>query len=345
MGTLHPGCFIPAWRLALGLVAAFSVWCQADTALYNDGVWIVNGIDEPGTNLNRIAVTVGGQPAGNFTELAVFRSFGGGFPQVYSIQADGSLQPAVPPSGVLGGTFHLTGYWDCYAGQQLDLRFVALNIQPNTKKLNSLRFNGTVSNGSTLQATDYAMTLDLPNDSTVRLDVRYTLYATANVCVDQWEQQSSQGFQAVRIASNYISSQEMKNDGLQIKGYLGPFCDCCHCWWQKGYICANFTNQTGSVLPYSASMASSQLLMVHRQVGPNNTAALKIDLKSPSRSSCMVQGSTVLTADPAEDNVSLWINWGKAKSQYTIGKKVRPFRFKLEAQLPQAVACDYIVVP
>jgi hypothetical protein len=327
----------------LWLIVALSARCAADTVLYNDGVWVVNGIDQAGTNLNRIAVSVGGEPAGSYTELAVFRSFGGGFPQVYSIKADGGLQPAVPASGVLGGTFQLGGYSDCFAGKRLDLRFVTLNLQPNTTKFNSLVFNGVVSNGSTLQATDYCMTLSLPNDNTVRMDVRYALYATANLCVDQFEQQSGQGFLAVRIASNYISNQIMDNDGMRVKGFLGPFCDCCGCWWERGYICANFTNQTGSVLPYPAAMAGSRLLMLHRQVGPNNTAALSIDLKSPSRSGCTVQGSTVLSDDPSTNNVEIWINWDKAKPQYAVGQKVRTFRFRFEAEVPQPERCDFFV--
>ena len=340
MKKAHLSRTIPTWGLALWLVAAISARCAADTVLYNDGVWIVNGVDKPGDTLNRIAVAVGGQPVGNFTELTVFRSFGGGFPLICSIQSNGGLRPTVPPSGDLGGTFHLTGYWDCYAGERLDLRILALNLQPNTKNFSSLRFNGTVSNGTTLQATDFSMKLNLPNNSTVRLDVRYTLYAMANFCVDQWRQQSGEGFQVARIASNYITEQVMDNDSMSAKGYVGPICDCCSCWWNKAYICAQFLNQTGYLLPYAASMASSRLLMNHWQVGPRNTPALQIVLKSPSRSNSSVQGYTVLSADPAEDNVNLWINWDKAKSPIAAGQKVQSVHFNLEALLPQVQSCD-----
>jgi putative hemolysin len=343
MKKLQLCSFLPAWGIVLWSLAAFPARSNADTVLYNDGTWIVSGIDGASTNSHQIAVSVAGQPAGDFTEIAVFRAFGGGSPQVYSIQADGGLQPAVAPTGVLGGTYHLTGYWDCFGNERSDLRFISLNIQSNTKKFSSLKFNGTVSNGTSIQATDLGMTLDMPNDQTVRLDVRYTLYATASVCVDQWQQQSNQGFQVVRIAANYISNEIKENDGFQVKGFLGPFCDCCDCWWDKGYICSTFTNQTGSVLPYSAAMSGSQLLVLHRQSGPNNTAALRVTMKNPSSSNCSVQGATVFSIDPAAHNVDTWINWDKAKSQYTPGQKIRPIRFVLQAELPQPEQCDFVV--
>ena len=343
MRKLQLCSFLPAWGIVLWSLAVFLPRSAADTVLYNDGTWIVSGIDGASTNSHQIAASVDAQPVGNFTELAVYRSFGGGFPQVYSIQAEGGLQPAVPPTGVLGGTYHITGYWDCYANERVDLRFLTLNIQSNTKKFGSLRFNGTVSSGTSLQATDLKMTLDLPNDTTVRMDVRYTLYATTSLCVDQWQQQSNQGFQVVRITANYISNEIMENDGLQVKGFLGPICDCCDCWWDKGYICTTFTNQTASVLPYAAAMSGSQLLVLHRQLGPNNTAALRVNIKNPSQSNCSVQGATVLAVDPSAHNVDTWINWDKAKSQYIAGQKVRPIRFVLEAELPQPERCDYIV--
>ena len=343
MRKLQLCSFLPAWGIALWFLAIFPNRSDADTVLYNDGTWIVSGMDGASTNSQRISVSVDAQPMGSFNELAVYRSFGGGFPQVYSIQAEGGLQPAVPPTGVLGGTYHITGYWDCYANERVDLRFLTLNIQSNTKKFGSLHFNGTASNGTSLQATDLGMKLDLPNDTIVRMDVRYTLYATTGLCVDQWQQQSNQGFQIVRVTANYISNEIMENDGLQVKGFLGPICDCCDCWWDKGYICTTFTNQTGSVLPYAAAMSGSQLLVLHRQLGPDNTAALRVTMKNPSRSNCSVQGASVLAADPSTQNVDTWINWDKAKSQYTAGQKVRPIRFVLEAELPQPERCDYIV--
>ena len=343
MRKLHPSRSVPAWGLALWLVAAFSARCRADTVLYNDGVWIVNGIDEADTNLHRIAVTVGGQLVGNYTELAVLRSLGGAFSQVYSVRGDGGLQPAVPPSGALGGAFHLTSYWDCSLGQQPEVRIISLNLQPNTKNFNCLKFNGMVSNGGTLQATNLTMKLYLPNDSTVRLKVSYTLYATFNICVDQSHQYTGEGFQVARIAANYISSQVKDNDGVNVKGYVGPVCDCCGCSYQKGGVCANFTNATSYIYPYFVWMANSQALVLHSQPGPRNTAALRIGIQNPGRSNCGVQGYTVFTTNSTEDNVNLWVNWQAANSIYGAGQKVRAISLTLDALLPQpAVSCAYL---
>jgi hypothetical protein len=343
MGSYHLKRSQATRGLCLGFALFVAVCCRADTVLYNDGVWIVNGIDA-GTNLDYIEVSVGGQPVGSFTELTVQRFFAGGLPLIYSIQADGALQPAVPPTGALGGAFHLTSYWDCYLGQQPDARIISLNIQPNSKNFNYLKFNGVLSNGTTLQATDLKMKLYLPNDSTVRLDVRYKLYATFNICIDPSHQQAGEGFQVARMASNYISTQVKDNDGANVKGFVGPVCGCCGCKWQKGGVCANFTNETGYIYPYFVWMANTQALMLHSLAGPRNTAALRIGIKKPSRKNCGVDGYTVFTTDPTEDNVTLWVNWQTAKPSYGAGQKVQAVRLTLDALLPQpVVSCDILV--
>lgn len=343
MGKNHLRPCVPAVGLFLWLMAAFSARCVADTLIYNDGVWIVNGADEADPGLNRIGVSLAGQPVGRFTELKVFRSFGGGFPQIFTIQANGGLQPAVPPSGDFGGTFHLTRYWDCFAGLQPDLRITTLNIQPNSKKFNTLNFNGNLSNATSLQATDLTLQLVLPDNDTVRLAVRYTLYATRSICVDPWRQQYGEGFQVARIASNYISSQIHDNDGAKVNGVAGVTCDCCGCFSVAGHICASFFNAAAYVFPFPIRMKGPTLLAVNWQPGAQNTAALRIVTKRPSPPKSSVQGVTVFSTDPTADNVNLWLNWPYANSQYTPGQKVGMFRFSLEATLPESTSCDFVV--
>ncbi len=331
--------FIP---IAVWLIVATVV--RAQTSLYEDGTWIVTGLVDTNPGPPRIDVSVGGQPAGSFSELLIYRSYAGGFPLVYSIRASGALTPAVPPSGVLGGSFHLTGYWDCYSGEQLDVRIVSLNIQPNTGNYKVLNFNGAVSDGAALQATDLTLKLKLPDSNTVRMDVRYTLYAVDNLCVDQWHQQYGEGFQVARMVSNFISEQEKFNDGARVNTVIGQNCDCCGCNNVTGYVCAPFFNADAYVFPFPTHMSDNGLHMMHWTIGPRNTAALKIDLKKPSRKQCSVQGHILPTTDPAADNVNLWINWDNANQQYTLGQKVRQCRFGLVATLPESKACD-IVLP
>lgn len=315
----------------------FAACCWADTEIYNDGTWIVTGVDPGATN---ITVTVAGQAAGSFSELQVSTLISGVFQPVFLIGGSGDLSPAVQPAGAFGGKFHLTGYWDCSAGERLDVRITTLNIQPNATKTTALYFNGALSNGTSLQATDLSLKLFLPNSTTVRMDVRYTLYATSTLCIDSYRQQSGEGFQAARIACNYISDQVKDNDAARVKTILGQSCGCCGCSRVTGFVCASFFNGTGYIYPFPSVMKDNGLWMLHGIPGPNNTPMLKIEVNQPPHNKCSAQGYIVTTADPTEDNADLWINWDRADSQYAPGQKVRKFQFHLLGLLPEAKSCD-----
>jgi hypothetical protein len=318
----------------------FVVCCRADTQIYNDGAWTVTGVQSADPNSTNIAVTVAGQSVGRFLELQISRLINGVFQPVFLIQGSGGLSPAVPPAGAFGGKFHLTGYWDCNAAERLDVRVTALNIQPNTTKTNALYFSGAVSNGTSLQATDLSLKLFLPNSTTVRMDVRYTLYATSTLCVDPDRQQYGEGFQAVRMTANYISDQVKDNDAARVRTVLGQSCDCCGCSRVTGFVCAGFFNGTGYIYPFPSIMTDTGLWMLHTILGPKNTPMLKIDINQPSHSKCSAQGYIINTADPTEDNADLWINWDNANLQYAAGQKVRKFQFHLLGLLPEAKSCN-----
>lgn len=329
-----------SFSLALLFFGAAAVSGRADTEIYNDGVWIVDGVASASPNVTNIDVTVDGQLVGSFTELKVHRSVSGAFQQVFLFEGNGGLSPAVPPAGEFGGTFRLTGYWDCYAGERLDVRITNLNIQSNTGNTSALKFNGALSNGTSLQSTDLTLKLLLGSDNNVRMDVRYTLYATSSVCVDPYRQQYGEGFQVARIASNYISDQIKDNDAARINTVLGQSCGCCGCNRVTGFVCASFFNGTGYIYPYASFMTDSGLYMLHGIPGPRNTPALKIELKKPGHGKCSAQGYIVTTTDPTEDNANLWINWDQAYTQYAPGQKIRKFQFRLLGQLPEAKYCD-----
>ena len=340
MGKVILGNSICTWAVRLLFISALTVVCRADTPIYDDGVWMVNGVESTNASFTNIDVTVADQLVGSFTELKIYRSFSGTFPQIFSIQGDGGLSPAVPPAGVFGGVFHLTGYWDCYAGERLDVRITTLNIQPNTTKTTALNFNGTLSNGSTLQATDLTLKLVLTTDNNVRMDVRYTLFATSTLCIDPYRQQYGEGFQVVRMSSNYISTQVKDNDAARVNTILGQSCGCCSCHRVTGFVCASFFNGTGYIYPFASPMTDSGLLMLHGIPGPRNTPALKVELKQPSHGKCSAQGYIVTTTDPTEDNADLWVNWDWANGQYAPGQKVRKFQFRLFGMLPESKFCD-----
>jgi len=330
------------WSYGLGLVflCVATTSSHADAEIYNDGVWIVDGAEDAGPSVTNIDVTVAGQLVGSFSELKVFRLINGVFQQVFLFEGTGGLSPAVPPAGDFGGRFHLTGYWDCYAGERLDVRITTLNIQPNTTKTTALNFNGTLSNGSSLQATDLTLKLLVPNSTTVRMDVRYTLYATSALCVDPYKQQYGEGFQLARIASNFLSTQVKDNDAARIKTILGQSCGCCSCNRVTGFVCASLFNGTGYIYPFASPMSDSGLWMLHGIPGPRNTPALKIELNQPARGKCSAQGYIVPTTNATEDNVNLWVNWDRAYTQYAPGQKINKFQFHLLGQLPEAKSCD-----
>ena len=335
--------FVAALGFVLWLAGGVPVWGASETVVYNDGVWLVTGVDEVGPALDRISVYVGGLPGGTFTELTVSHLFGASFPVVYSFHADGRLQPAVPPTGVLGGSFRLTGYWDCYSGAQMGLRISTLDIQPNTKNYKYLKFTGRLDNGTTLSASDLKMKLELPNDGSVRMSVQYSLYALDFLCVDPEFQYLGDGFHVATMHSRYLGPGANLNDGARVKGYLGESCDCCDCDPITGQICTGFSNRTGYVFPYQVWMAGSQVAMLHTQYTPQNTPALSIELKQPGRSNCSVQGYTELSADPTTDNVELWANWDFAATQYEPYQKIRKFKFDLIAQPPGLENCKLVV--
>ena len=52
---------------------AFAVNSLADTNIFNNGIWVIDGASDTGPNSRDIIVTVDGAPAGSFSELKVDR--------------------------------------------------------------------------------------------------------------------------------------------------------------------------------------------------------------------------------------------------------------------------------
>jgi hypothetical protein len=308
--------------------------------LYNDGLWIVQGINDTAAALPRIAVSVDSAPTGAFTSLRVARLYGSDYSQIYTIESAGRLLPTVPANGIVGGAFQLTGYWDCSGGARMDLRIATLNILPNKKNASALQFRGTLTDDTALQSQNLALKLDMPDAGTVRLNARYTLTASAYICVDQWRQNTGEGWQVARMAAHYLAPGNSANDTARVFAYLDQVCDCCHCWWLTGSLCSPFINETGYIFSYQAWMAGSQLRMLNTRLDPPNTATLAIEVRKPNRKECSVQGYLTATTDPATNNARLWINWDFPQFDYPAGQKIRKFHFDLLAQLPGPEPCD-----
>lgn len=331
------------WFAAVAILGvAFASSTLADTTIYDDGTWRVVGADDLGPDPVPIALSVGGVPSGNFSELKVYRAFEGGMPQAFSVKGNGALLATTPPTGVFGGTFHLTQYWDCFDGPSPSLAFLALDIEPATGNARQLNARGRISNGDSLEASDLSLKFEVDNDSTARIDVRYTLYALRDLCLDPFRRELKDAFRAVRITSNYLSPTVHENDGVRVVGVVGKVCDCCDCYKLSGSICSDFVNTTDYVYSSPIRLANETIFLLHSHIGPANTPTLKITVKSPSKKKLSVQGFVTETDDPNEENVEVWINWDKAKKNYRAGKKIGVFQFVLSARIPEPKNCDYI---
>ena len=191
-----------------GTLARFIVTCcltgtavgapaYADTRLFTGEKWTVDGAVDTAPNPRNIAVTVNGQGAGAFSELKLFYDLPGGTFQVFSVKGSGALRPALPPPGQFGATFYVTGYWECDRGFIQNTAITALGIAIDPERPGGLRLAGTASNLASFAADDFTLRLSPPTAISVKVDVSYTLRATAPLCVDQ-------AFQGRHVASESI---------------------------------------------------------------------------------------------------------------------------------------------
>jgi hypothetical protein len=97
--------------VGIGAMAACAAF--ADTNLVNKKFWVVDGTDDSATNASSITVSTNGYAVGAFTELAFSYNIDGtNVVPVGVVKGSGEIQMAVP-YGPFGGSFFLTGYWDC----------------------------------------------------------------------------------------------------------------------------------------------------------------------------------------------------------------------------------------
>ncbi|MCG3149103.1 MAG: hypothetical protein PCFJNLEI_02562 [Verrucomicrobiae bacterium] len=329
------------WILTGLLLCGLMSPARADTELFNDGVWSVGGVTEAVTNSQPIAVSIGGVPAGTFSELKIYRAFtGAGFPQVFSIKGTGAMQPSLPPPGVAGGAFYLTGYWDCLDGLVSNLFITKLDLLLDPDDSGKLIFTGQVTNLTSMQATDFKMKFVPPDFDQVRVEISYTLYATRDICLDQYRQDQSQGFPVARMAANYVSSLVHQNDLLRYFISTTKYCDCCYCYKVKGPVCGTLSRPDTILVCYRDRLSDPRLFLANQDIYPANTPTLVLHFENPSPRNIRPQGFTAATTNAAAENVNVWGNWTRPKSSYKAGKRIGKFRFTLEATTPRYYDCD-----
>ena len=314
---------------------------RADTTLFNNGVWIIQGATDPATNAVGIVVTVGGIPAGTFSELKISHAFtGAGFPQIFSVKGTGEFQPVLPPPGVPGGSFFLTEYWDCGTGFVPGLFITQLDLDPNTTGSQALNFTGRVTNQNSMQGDDLKLRFYDPSVSSVSVGVSYSLTATRDFCIDQSRQAQRQGFPAARMRTNFINGNINQNDLLRYITVAYKQCDCCSCWKINGSVCGPLNNLDLYLVCFQDNLRDPRLWFVHQSPLPDYTPTLITRFKKPSPKNIQPQGFGASTTSPAVENVGLWGNWKSVKQSYTTGQKVGKFNFNFQAIPPGTYNCD-----
>ncbi|HUK82976.1 MAG TPA: hypothetical protein VLZ12_10135 [Verrucomicrobiae bacterium] len=323
------------------LCLAISFIGRADTNLYDDGTWFVDGATDPGPNPSDIVVTMDGATIGVFSEMKLYFNVPNvGTAQVFSIKGNGTLQPSLPPPGEPGGVFQMAGYWDCEQGliPAVVIQEIALPSKGSKKGL--LQMSGQISNLNSMQADDLTLKFYPVETDSVRVRVSYQLKATRDFCVDQTKDDTQEEFYAVTMLSNYLSSEANENNQVRYVKIKDKICSGFDCVTKKKSFCADLINQDGYIINTPRRLGKPDMFLMHTSPVPRNTPTLMVSFRAPSKRSIKPQGYVTASTDPAAQNVSFWGNWVDVKHQYKARHKVGRFRFTLEIEPPQERNCD-----
>ena len=328
--------------ILLGIGAVASRQAFADTNLVDKDAWVIDGTDDTGPTPGNITMSVKGQAAGAFSELAIsYDVVGTGVVTVCTIKGSGEIRLSLPPPGEFGGSFFTTGYWDCDEGFVPTMSITELDIRFKGGKHKRVQLKGKISNGTSMAAKDFTMTLYPPQSDSMRADVRYKLIATRDFCVDQTTHTNQDDFPGVRMAANFLSASEQDNDQARYIKTVGKDCFFVGCITRKKSFCNDLVNEDGFIITNTPPrLGNSTIWLVHTQPSPRNTPTLRVKFRSPVRGRFRPQGFVTASADPTEQNVSFWGNWIDAKPQYRDRHKVGKFYYTLEVIPAEALTCD-----
>jgi hypothetical protein len=326
--------------ILLGICTVASRKALADTNLVNKESWVVDGTDDAGPNPTNIAMSIHGHAAGSFSKLAVSYDVGGtGVVTVCTITGAGEIRLALPPPGEFGGSFFTTGYWDCDEGFIPTLLLTELDIRVKGGKNGSVEFKGKASNGTSMNAKDFSLKFYTPQPDLVRADLRYSLVATRDFCVDQTIHTNADNFPVVRMAANFLSITNQDNDQVRYLKVIGQTCVLGHCVTDKESFCNDLVNQDGFIIDGGTRIGDPTLYLVHTQALPRNTPTLEARLLVPRHARIRAQGAVTASADPTAQNVGFWGNWMDPEAQYRARRKVGKFRYRLQVVPPRVFSC------
>ena len=326
-------------RIAVALLCwLLAAPALADVTLFDDGTWRVVGV-EAGAEPLPIAVTQRGNPRGEFAALRILYAQGADFAPVLGLFAGGTLEPTLPPPGVPGATAVLARYSDCTAGLTPALRFVALDL-PTKAKRGRIDLRGTLSNLDSLESEKLRLRVFAPKPDHVRVELRYRLRATRDLCVDRAQSETTDVFRAVEFVSQYLSPQQQLSDLTRYVKDVDLDCGVLDCDLDRISFCAALENVTGPVIDNPKRLLDRHLELLHTTDAPEPTPSLSVELRVPKPHAFKPQGSATASSDPAARNVSFWADWVDVRHETRAGKRVGSFRFVLEARAPGSRSCD-----
>jgi hypothetical protein len=314
----------------------------ADTNLVNQKFWVIDGTDDSATNASSIAVTVNGHAMGGFTELAFSYNVGGtNLVPVGVVKGSGEIQMALP-AGPFGGSFFLTGYWDCDAGYVPSMMISNLDIRLKGGRAPAVVLKGKISNGVSMAAKDFQLVMFVPKSKLMEAEVSYTLAATTDFCIDRITHTNQDDFEVARMASNYLSPDVNENDQVRFEKVTSHYCVLDYCSSTRKSFCHGLTNEDGLVITNKPpDLGGGTINLMNTGSANTNTPTLAVAFMSPGAGHLRPQGVASASADPTAENVSYWANWYLVKDSYRVRKKIGKMRYLLEVSPPGPLSCDY----
>ena len=307
----------------------------ADTNLLSSGKWAVDGTTDLATNLPTIRVVAGKTPL-RVSELKFYYSFDGtNLVQVFSINASGNFQPALPPPGEVGGAFQLGSYRDCEHGVVGPLAVTDLALPSKAKHNGVLQLTGALSNGDSLRGDKLVLTFQPPLTNSIRVDVQCRLMATRNFCVAQTAATEQDKFHVVTMTAGYLSPTDYENNWTQYIWLAEKHCFGWYgCWTRYKSDCVSVTNQPpGYLINAPHGLGKPWLVLGHTSATPRATPSLQVAFRSPG-----VRPQGFL----AVPTVELWGNWSGIKTSYKAKQSVTRLNCTLAATAPRPLSCDYL---
>jgi hypothetical protein len=314
----------------------------ADTNVVNEKFWVVDGTDDPATNASSITVSLKKQPMGAFTELAFSYNIDGtNVVPVCVVKGSGEIDLAVP-NNPFGGSYFMTGYWDCDAGYVPTMLITNLDIRLKGGREPVVELRGQISNQLSMEAKDFELIVFVPKPQLMQAELSYTLTATADFCVDQVIHTNADNFQVARIGSNYLSPETNENDTARFVTSVSATCVLEFCGGgTSSSTCYGLADQDSLIITNRLPrLGGNRLSLVNSGVSGTNTPTLSVRYMSPSPGELKPQGLEVATADPTVENVNYWGNWRKVKGTYNANKKVTKVKYLLQATTPAALSCN-----